>query len=67
MSRIAKHSLFWHSLPAACELILTVLGYAFCGDMMRVIHAPDSIFAEGELYLKIYVYGLIFLFLYNVC
>ena len=51
----------------AMSLILTVLGYAFCGDMMRLIHTPDNIFAEGELYLKIYVYGLIFLFLYNVC
>ena len=49
------------------SLILTVLGYAFCGDMMRLIHTPDNIFADGELYLKIYVYGLTFLFLYNVC
>ena len=59
-----------HTAFIACgamSLILTVLGYAFCGDMMRVIHTPDNIFAEGELYLKIYVYGLIFLFLYNVC
>ena len=51
----------------AMSLILTVLGYAFCGDMMRLIHTPDNIFADGELYLKIYVYGLTFLFLYNVC
>ena len=59
-----------HTAFIACgamSLILTVLGYAFCGDMMRVIHTPDNIFADGELYLKIYVYGLIFLFLYNVC
>ena len=35
--------------------------------MMRVIHTPDNIFQDGELYLKIYVYGLTFLFLYNVC
>ena len=51
----------------AMSLILTMLGYAFCGDMMRLIHTPDNIFADGELYLKIYVYGLTFLFLYNVC
>ena len=59
-----------HTAFIACgamSLILTVLGYAFCGDMMRLIHTPDNIFADGELYLKIYVYGLTFLFLYNVC
>ena len=37
-------------------------GICLCGDMMRLIHTPDNIFADGELYLKIYVYGLTFLF-----
>lgn len=49
------------------SLVLTVLGYVYCGDMMRAIHTPENIFGDGELYLKIYVYGLTFLFLYNVC
>ncbi len=46
---------------------LTVMGYLYCKDLMAVIHTPDNIFADGELYLKIYVYGLTFLILYNVC
>lgn len=49
------------------SLVLTVLGYAYCGAMMGLIHTPANIFADGELYLKIYVFGLTFLFLYNVC
>ena len=49
------------------SLILTVLGYVYCGSMMRLIHTPSNIFGDGELYLKIYVFGLTFLFLYNVC
>lgn len=49
------------------SLMLTLFGYFFCGDMMKMIHTPENIFASGELYLKIYVYGLTFLFLYNVC
>lgn len=49
------------------SLILTAFGYVFCGSLMELIHTPENIFAEGELYLKIYVYGLTFLFLYNVC
>ena len=33
---------------------------------MRMIRTPDNIFSDGALYLRIYVGGLIFLFLYNV-
>ena len=35
--------------------------------MMRLVHTPENIFADGRLYLKIYVYGITFLLLYNVC
>lgn len=48
-------------------VILTVYGYFFCRNMMEWIHTPQSIMQDGVLYLKIYVFGLIFLMLYNVC
>ncbi len=51
----------------AMSLVLTGLRYVFCGAMMEAIHTPANIFGDGELYLKIYVLGLTFLFLYNVC
>lgn len=41
-------------------------GLAFSTPLMRMINTPDNIFRDGELYLKIYIAGLIFLFLYNV-
>ena len=47
--------------------VLTLFGWFFCSWMMELVHTPENIFSEGELYLKIYVYGLTFLFLYNVC
>lgn len=47
--------------------VLTLFGWFFCGWMMELVHTPENIFSGGELYLKIYVYGLTFLFLYNVC
>ena len=31
-----------------------------------MIHTPDNIFADAALYLRIYIGGLIFLFLYNI-
>ena len=48
-------------------VILTVYGYFFSRNMMEWIHTPQNIMQDGVLYLKIYVFGLIFLMLYNVC
>lgn len=63
-----KHAVttaFASSLSLA--VILTVYGYFFCRNMMEWIHTPQNIMQDGVLYLKIYVFGLIFLMLYNVC
>lgn len=48
------------------SLVLTVLGWLLCGPMMELVHTPENILEDGILYLKIYVYGLGFLFFYNV-
>lgn len=42
-------------------------GYFFNHQMMRWIRTPQNIMADGVLYLKIYIFGIIFLMLYNVC
>ena len=31
------------------SLILTVLGYVYCGSMMRLIHTPSNIFGDGAV------------------
>ena len=49
------------------SLLLTAYGLAFCTPMMRWIHTPEDILADGALYLRIYVMGLSFLLFYNVC
>ena len=49
------------------SVVLSVFGYCCSGAMMRWIHTPKDIMADGVLYLKIYVYGLSFLLFYNVC
>lgn len=46
--------------------ILTVLGLLFSRTMLRLIHTPENIFADADVYLKIYIGGFAFLFLYNV-
>ena len=47
-------------------VVLTVGGLLGTQSLMRMIRTPDNIFSDGALYLRIYVGGLIFIFLYNV-
>jgi len=48
------------------SLALTAAGLAGTGALMTMIRTPENIFADGALYLKIYIGGFLFLFLYNV-
>ncbi len=48
------------------SLALTAAGLAGTGALMAMIRTPENIFADGALYLKIYIGGFLFLFLYNV-
>lgn len=49
------------------SMTLTVIGLATSASLMRLIQTPDNIFADAELYLNIYIGGITFLFLYNIC
>lgn len=46
--------------------VLTVAGLLGARGLMHMIQTPGNIFADGELYLKIYIGGFLFLFLYNI-
>ena len=35
---------------AFLSFFLTLIGYFFCGSMMRAVHTPENIFADGQLY-----------------
>ena len=50
----------------AGEAALAAVGVAGSGWLMRLVNTPSDIFADGQLYLGIYVGGFVFLFLYNV-
>lgn len=50
----------------ALSAVMTVLGVMFSPQMMRLVNTPANIFADGDLYLKIYTGGFVFLFMYNV-
>lgn len=48
------------------SVILTAAGLAGSAFLMKMIHTPDDVFTDGALYLRIYIAGFLFLFLYNV-
>ena len=47
-------------------LVLMVFGTVFCTDLLKLIHTPQDILADSKLYLDIYIWGLPFVFYYNV-
>lgn len=50
---------------AVC-LCLMLLGLLGCDSLLRLIHTPEELFADSKLYLDIYVWGLPFVFFYNI-
>lgn len=61
-------SAVYTALIASCAIcaILMVTGIVFCDGLLKLIKTPSDVFADSKLYLDIYVYGLPFVFLYNV-
>lgn len=51
---------------AVIALALTMAGIFITDTILRFMQTPESIFQDASLYLKIYLGGLIFLFLYNM-
>lgn len=56
------------ALIASCAicLLLMAVGIIFCNGLLQLIKTPKEVFADSKLYLDIYIYGLPFVFLYNV-
>lgn len=47
-------------------ILLMILGILFSSGLLHLIHTPKEIFADSKLYLNIYIWGLPFLFYYNI-
>lgn len=50
---------------ALCGLLM-LIGILACGPLLSLIHTPMEVFADSKLYLDIYVWGLPFVFFYNI-
>lgn len=49
------------------SLLLTVIGEISSNGVLKLLRTPSDIFGDSAIYLRIYVWGLFFLFLYNIC
>lgn len=48
-------------------LVLTVVGYFTSGLFLELLGTDITVFKDAQDYLNIYVFGLVFLFIYNIC
>ena len=46
--------------------VLMCLGIGFCDTLLHLIRTPEELFADSKLYLDIYIWGLPFVFFYNI-
>ena len=53
------------STALTCFILMTV-GLVSMNGLLSLINTPENIYADSALYLSIYIWGLPFLFLYNV-
>ena len=47
-------------------LLLMGIGMVGCDELMKLIRTPQEVFADSKLYLDIYLWGLPFVFFYNI-
>jgi len=62
--KTAVGTTFLASLTLA--VVLTVAGLFVSPQLLRLMQTPDQIFSDTMVYLNIYIYGIFFLFLYNI-
>ena len=51
---------------AAASIFMTLLGLLTGNWMLSAINTPDNVFVDASIYLKIYILGYLFSFLYNI-
>lgn len=54
-------------LALSAGVVLSAISLFLSDPLLRVLKTPENIFDDSALYLRIYIYGFIFLYLYNIC
>ncbi|MBQ4165022.1 MAG: MATE family efflux transporter, partial [Oscillospiraceae bacterium] len=51
----------------ALGILLTAVGFFTSGFFLELLGTDTAVFNDAQDYLNIYVFGLVFLFIYNIC
>ena len=51
----------------ALGILLTAVGFFTSGFFLELLGTDTAVFKDAQDYLNIYVFGLVFLFIYNIC
>ena len=54
-------------LFTALAVVLTVAGFFATEPLLRLLSTPESVLADSVSYLQIYILGIFFIFIYNLC
>lgn len=59
----------WTSLISlmGLSILLIFFGFIICNPIMNLLKTPKDIFPDAILFLRIYIGGIAFIFLYNIC
>lgn len=58
------HTSMWFALVAS--VVITVVGYIFAPQMLRLVNVPSGMFDYALTYLRIYFLGTVFSLIYNM-
>lgn len=47
------------------SMFLMIIGIIFSGDILHLLETPEYIFNDANIFMRIYILGVVFLFLYN--
>lgn len=63
MKTAVSTAMIFAGILCVCLMLFGILG---CKELLRETRTPDAIFADSGRYLEIYIWGLPFLFFYNI-
>ncbi|MBQ1388659.1 MAG: MATE family efflux transporter [Clostridia bacterium] len=54
-------------LAIVAGAVLSLISLILCDPVLKFLNTPDNIMYDSAVYLRVYLYGFAFLYLYNVC
>lgn len=47
--------------------VLMTVSLILCRQILLAINTPENVLSDSAVYLRIYIYGILFMLLYNIC